>query len=110
MKRFYLKQYTVAHVERSIEILGRHFLEIMIEQKVFEHAKCIELMLKIIGNRHEKLRERVNEQWTRSKNRSVEAMFGIMGEEIRRFECAKTVGDYAIGREPESKVQRLTFI
>lgn len=52
MKRFYLKQYTVAHVERSIEILGRHFLEIMIEQKVFEHAKCIELMLKIIGNRH----------------------------------------------------------
>lgn len=82
----------------------------MVEQKAFEHAKCIELMLKIVGSRHEKLRERVGELWTRSKNRSAEAMFGIMGEEIRRFECAKTVADYAAGREPESKVQRLTFI
>lgn len=74
-------------------------MEIMIEQKVFEYAKCIELMLKIIGSRHEKLREKVNELWTKSKNRSVEWMLNIMVEEIRRFECAKTIGDYAIGRE-----------
>jgi hypothetical protein len=37
-------------------------------------------------------------------------MFEIMTQEILRFECSKTPNDYALGREPDSKVYRLTFI
>jgi hypothetical protein len=39
-------------------------------------------MLKILGNRNEKLKERVNEAWTRSKNKSTQHMFALMSEEI----------------------------
>jgi hypothetical protein len=43
----------------------------MDEQEAFKTQKCIELMLKILGNRHEKLKERVNDAWNRSKNKSA---------------------------------------
>lgn len=45
---------------------------------MFEHEKCVSLMLKIIANRSEKLRDRVKEKWMRMKGRSVMDMFKEM--------------------------------
>lgn len=43
------------------------------------------LMLKIIANRSEKLKDRVNDRWMRFKGRPVMDMFKEMVHEIERF-------------------------
>lgn len=37
-------------------------------------------------------------------------MFDLMVREIERFERSQTVNDYIIGRDPDTKLYRLTFI
>ena len=53
VKKFYMKHYVSEHVERSLEIIRSRFNEIMDDQHAFESPKCLEIMLKIIGNRHQ---------------------------------------------------------
>lgn len=52
----------------------------------------------------------MSEAWNRNKYKSNEVMFGLMTDEIERFEMSKTPNDYALGREPDAKVHRLTFV
>ena len=70
-KEYYLLNYVSLHVERSLAILRDRFIEIMTDQKAFESVKCIELMLKIIATRSEKLKERVNNRRLKYKDSSV---------------------------------------
>ena len=110
IKEYYLLNYVSLHVERSLAILRDRFIEIMTDQKAFESVKCIELMLKIIATRSEKLKERVNNRWLKHKDASVKEKFDQMVEEIVRYENSETVESYNLGREPDTKVYRLTFI
>jgi|JI6StandDraft_1071083.scaffolds.fasta_scaffold671333_1 hypothetical protein len=44
VRGFYYKYYLSAHVERSLKVLSDHFFEVMEDQRVFEHEKCVQLM------------------------------------------------------------------
>ena len=94
IKDYYIKNYTHAHVERSLHILAKHFDRVMEEQQVFtinedrqfKNQKCIDLMLKIIAHRSEKLRDKVQEMWNRMRGRDAISMLHEMEQEIIRFE------------------------
>lgn len=80
-----MNYYISSHVERSLKVLAKHFEGVMEDQQVFEHEKCVNLMLKIIATRSEKLRDRVRERWNRCKGAPVRQMFTEMIEEITKF-------------------------
>jgi DNA primase catalytic subunit len=119
VKDYYIANYVHAHVERSLNILNTHFVAVMEEQQVFavneedrqfKHPKCIELMLRIIAHRNEKLRDRVQEKWNRLKGSDARKMIDEMELEVIRYETTQTVEEYAKGYQPDGKVYRLTFI
>lgn len=118
VKQYYMQHYLTAHVERSLKVLSSSFLEVMTDQEVFalddrrefKHQKCIDLMLKIMNHRSPKLKEKVEGRWYRSRGSPPKEMFGEMEEEIVRFEMSLTVEDYGAGRQPDSKMHRISFI
>ena len=67
VKQYYISNYVHAHVERSLKVMANHFLQVMEDQQVFalnsnrefKNPKCIDLMLKIMALRNDKLKERV---------------------------------------------------
>lgn len=87
VREFILRHQTSAHVERSLAILSRYFIQIMDEQAVFaeaqpneekrlfENQKCIDIMLKIIATRNEKLRDNVWQRWLRLRGRGSASDF-----------------------------------
>lgn len=46
-----MKYYISSHVERSLKVLANHFEEVMNDQQVFEHEKCVNLMFRIMATR-----------------------------------------------------------
>jgi len=56
------------------------------EDRQFKNQKCIDLMLKIIAHRSEKLRDKVQEMWNRMRGRDAISMLHEMEQEIIRFE------------------------
>lgn len=70
-----MKYYISSHVERSLKVLANHFEEVMNDQQVFEHEKCVDLMFKIMATRSEKLKDRVRDRWAKCKGAPVRKMF-----------------------------------
>ena len=57
-------------------------------------------MLKIIGTRSEKLRDRIRDGWMKARSRPEKEMFEEMMQEILKFETSQTVEDYNKGIKP----------
>lgn len=47
------------HINRSVDIIKKWFVEIFNDQKPFTHDKCKQVIFKILEARSQKLKERV---------------------------------------------------
>jgi hypothetical protein len=57
-------------------------------------------MLRVLANRNEKLKERVQERWFKIKGQSASRIFEEMKEEVVLYETSQTVEDYVFRRRP----------
>ena len=109
----YYKYSCSSHTDRSLAVLRKHFLTIMQEQRSFEEEKSLEVMFRILGNRHEKLKENIKYQWIQARNKGegdAGRMHEIMMKEVLRYEMSRTVMDYANGRQPDDRIHRLSMV
>lgn len=93
MKKYYMNNYMNSPVERSLIILSKYFEEIMEEQDIFgvdesrnfRYQSCIEIMLRIITQRSEKLKERVADRWYKIRGSPARDMLRELEAELIKF-------------------------
>ncbi len=106
-----MKLYFKAHVERSIGLLKKYFMDIFIEQKALEQLKGKVIVEKILENRSSKLKERVVAKWDKANDKSTLNLFNLLTEEVELYELVQTDDEYPLTVVPKPrKIKRLTFI
>jgi DNA primase small subunit len=99
------------HINRSIAILKKWFFEVINEQNPFTHAKCSQVIFKVLEARSTKLKNRVIERWSNCQQ-TMEKMWAELLNEVDIYEMTTTDEDYPfLPHEIYSRrVQRITFI